>query len=168
MSTSLIFSKSLSAVISGRLKLFAVAAIMASGVLIEYFCFRDMAMSFMVLFISTISQSSNKLRIILASCGEIFFFPNSSISVIAETPYKKEYCNKSDTIGFPVKVYIRMLVSTKKSIPLTANSFLIFHPVNIPFQFAEMFGKRFTSRVFLFPKFFKYGEKVIPRDFVFF
>ena len=138
MSISLIFLKPLSAVMSGRSKLFAVAAIMASGVFIECCCFKDMVISFMVLLKSIISQSFNKLRMISISCGAISGFPNNSISDITETA--SEHYVMPDTARCPSMIYIRTFVSTKKSIPFIADNFLKLQPVDPPFQLTEMFS----------------------------
>ena len=168
ISTSSIFSKSLSAVIRDKSRYLAVAATMASGILMEYFCFKDMAMSFMALLKSITSQSFNKLWIAFISCCDMFFFPNNSISDITETPRENDRFDICDTAGCPSMMYIKTLVSTKKSIPFTANKFLVFHSVHTPFQFPKMFSNVLLVSAPFFPVFVKRSNKAISRNFYFF
>ena len=149
MSTPSIFLKSLSAVTSESPKFLAVAAIMASGILIMYFCLMVMAISFIVLSKLITSQLFSKFRTILASRGVIFFFPNNSISDITETPSEHFDIPRIIGCGCAAIIYIKILVSTRKSIPFTAHSSLIFHPVNVPFQTTVKLFKRLFFLLFL-------------------
>lgn len=138
---SLILVNPLSEVTNGSCKNLAVAAIIASGVLMVYRCRKPMAVFLISVESSIIIQSFKSSCSFLFSVDEILCHPNNSISEITEimaVPSKK-----GSVFSIPSCTLIKKLVSATKLNPVISHLFLIGNAIQIPFQFSKMFAKRF-------------------------
>lgn len=142
-STSLIFLNPRSEVTSGTFRNTLVAAIIASGTLIDCFCRKRIATSFISGRRSITSHSFNKAFNFFFSGSLIFGQPKSSISVITEMA--TDWSRKGLTNEAPSCSEIKKLVSATKSIPLITQLFLIRKAIKPSFQFAKVLTECFLS-----------------------
>lgn len=143
-STPLIFLKPWSEVTIGSFRYNPVAAIIASGTLMDCFWRSRIAKSFISCRRSMAIHSLSKDLNLFFSDSFIFGQPSSSISVIIETA--TVWSRKGSVIGLPSCRAIKKFVSATKSIPFSADFFLVVKTLEATLQFPKVF----TERLFLF------------------